>query len=62
MDAETEESVTDAPQAGGSPRGEVLHGGTVIGIGDDCGLMVHRPDGNVEVLRTGEVTVRLKED
>lgn len=43
-------------------RGEVLHGGTVIGIGDDCGLMVRRPDGNVEVLRTGEVTVRLKED
>lgn len=43
-------------------RDDVLHGGTVIGIDEDCGLMVRRPDGNVEVLRTGEVTVRLKED
>ena len=43
-------------------RGEEVKGGTVIGIDDDCGLAIRRDDGTTEVLRTGEVTVRLKED
>ncbi len=46
---------------GGSTEttGEAWKYGTAIDIDDDCGLVVERPDGSVEVLRTGEISVRL---
>lgn len=43
-------------------RGEEENVGTVTGIDDDCGLIVRRPDGSEETLRTGEITVRLKKN